>query len=82
MAQQSVASMPPRQTLYRLVLEGELNGSWADWFDCDELRSEGGYTVLEVGVLDQAQLQAVLRRVHDLHLRLVSVTRIEPVTTS
>jgi hypothetical protein len=53
-----------------------MDGSWAGWFDCIDFRSVGDRTVLEIEVLDQAQLHSVLRRVHDLNLRLVSVARV------
>lgn len=60
---------------YRFVIDGRLDGSWAGWFDSVGFQSEGDQTVFEVEVIDQAQLHAVLRRVNDLHLPLVSVTR-------
>lgn len=60
---------------YRIVIEGELGQDWAVWFGAASVRSENGSTVLQVTVSDQAELQGLLRRVHDLHLHLVSVTR-------
>lgn len=62
---------------YRLELDGEIADEWADWFGAVEIKSAGGSTVLEVTVTDQAALHGVLRRVHDLHLRLISLTQIE-----
>jgi hypothetical protein len=66
----------PAPLCYRLVIDGRIDASWARWFECEVLRSEGTRTVLEVTVIDQAQLHAVLRRLHDLHLPLVSVERV------
>jgi hypothetical protein len=66
----------PQPFRYRLAIDGRLDASWAGWFDSVAFRNEGDQTVFEVEVIDQAQLHAVLRRVHDLHLRLVSVTRL------
>lgn len=62
-------------THYTIVVEGELGEDWASWFGAGSVRSENGHTVLQVTVSDQAELHGLLRRVHDLHLRLVSVTR-------
>jgi hypothetical protein len=63
-------------TRYRVVVEGELEASWAGWFESAWFHSEGGRTSFEVDLIDQAQLYAVLSRVHDLHLPVISVTRI------
>ena len=63
------------RTLYRLEVEGELGEDWAAWFEVERLHVVGGRTVLDVAVADQAQLHALLRRIHDLHLTLLSLTR-------
>jgi hypothetical protein len=76
----SVADL--QQLRYRLVIEGRLDDAWAGWFHCRVFRSEGDRTEFEVEVIDQAQLHAVLRRVHDLRLRLVSVARMGSEDTS
>lgn len=62
---------------YRIEIEGEIDPEWAAWFGARDLRTEGGRSVLEVTVADAAALQGALRRVHDLHLRLVSLVRVE-----
>jgi len=62
---------------YRLVLEGELAPEWADWFGAERVEHAGGRTVLELVVSDQAALHGALRRAHDLHLPLVSLTRLD-----
>jgi hypothetical protein len=77
MEPRTASTTGPRPLRYRLVVEGRLDESWAGWFDCECFQSEGDRTVMEVEVIDQAQLHAVLLRVHDLHLRLVSATRLE-----
>lgn len=66
---------------YRLELEGELPQEWAAWFGARHIVTVAGRTQLELVVADQAALYGVLRRVHDLHLQLISLARIElPVT--
>lgn len=67
---------------YRLEVEGELGDEWADWFAARSLRAGGGRTVVDLEVVDQAQLQGILRRLPDLHLTLVSLTRLDPSTAT
>ncbi len=64
--------------IYEIRIEGHLQSRWFDWF--------AGFTVtnLENGqarlcglVRDQAELLAVLCRLHDLNLKLVAVNRVE-----
>ena len=62
---------------YRMELEGELPPEWAAWFGARSMVTVAGRTQLEFEVADQAALYGVLRRVHDLHLQLVSLTRID-----
>ena len=46
-------------------------------------REDGGTTVIHGPIVDQAALHGILRRIHDLHLKLVSVARIDlPEPTS
>lgn len=59
---------------YRLVLEGELGPEWASWFGVKRVRAESGRTILDATVRDQAELHGLLRRAHDLHARLISLT--------
>lgn len=62
--------------LYRLEIDGPVSDGWVDWFEADTVTPRGEHTVLDVRVADQAELYGRLRRIHDLNLRLVSVTRI------
>ena len=61
--------------VYRIEVEGEVGPDWAAWFDAEVSAAGSGRTSITAAVADQAQLQGLLRRIHDLHLRLVSVTR-------
>jgi hypothetical protein len=65
----------PDTLLYRLEIGGAVDGRWADWFGADSVRTRGDTTVLEVRVADQSELYGRLRRIHDLNLKLISVTR-------
>ncbi|MFH1763499.1 MAG: hypothetical protein ABIF09_04825 [Gemmatimonadota bacterium] len=62
--------------LYRLEVGGRIPASWAGWFEADTITMVGDLSVLDVRVADQAELYGRLRRIHDLNLRLISVTRI------
>ncbi len=66
----------PRQAIrFRLEVEGELDETWSAWFQADIIATTSGRTVLELTVADESELHGLLRRVHDLHLRLISLTR-------
>ena len=68
---------------YRIVLDNVLGTGAAAWFEEAVLHAAGEQTVLDVVVADQAALHGILRRIHDLHLKLVSVARIDlPEPTS
>lgn len=61
--------------VYHLEVEGRIGPRWRDWFDADSVRTAGDRTILEVRVADQSELYGRLRRIHDLNLRLVGVSR-------
>jgi hypothetical protein len=63
---------------YEIRIKGHLENRWSDWFSGLTItREERGETVL-TGQVDQAALHSLLRKVRDLSLPLLSVTRIEP----
>jgi len=62
---------------YEIRLEGELGDEWARRFEGLALVREGeGVTLLTCSVADQAALFAILRRVRDLGMPLLSLYRI------
>jgi hypothetical protein len=64
---------------YEIRLKGHLDARWAAWFaDLSLIRSSDGVTLLAGPVADQAALHGLLRKVRDLGLPLISVTRVEP----
>jgi hypothetical protein len=63
---------------YRVVIEGSLCATDLAWFDDVEVTETPEGSVLEIIALDQSQLHGFLRRLHDLRLRLISVTRLDP----
>lgn len=70
------------QTLYRIVICGELSERWSEWFDRFDLSLTRGpngelLTTLCGPVADQAALRGILVALWDLNLTLLSVCRIE-----
>lgn len=63
---------------YEIRVRGGLDAGWSDWFAGPVVAArDGGETVL-TGMLDQAALHSVLRRIRDLGLPLISMQRVEP----
>ncbi len=69
---------PDQPPVYQIRLKGHLDPQWSDWFDGLTLTREGDDTLLTGPVVDQAALYGLLRKVRDLGLPLLAVTRIEP----
>ena len=70
-------------TIYQIRVRGQLDESWADWFDnmtitVDCESEDQPTTTLTCIMVDQAALQGILRRIHDLNLSLISVSEIKP----
>jgi hypothetical protein len=62
--------------VYQIRIKGHLGPQWADWFGGLTITlEEGGETLLTCLVVDQAALYGLLRKVRDLGLPLISVTR-------
>ena len=67
---------------YRIEIEGSLGASWSGRFgdmQVSSSRSKDGsaVTILDGRVRDQAELAGILNALHQLHLPLLSVKRIE-----
>ena len=64
---------------YEIRIKGHLDDQWADWFEGVTLtREDNGDTRLAGTVVDQAALHGLLRKVRDLGMPLLSVSRVEP----
>ena len=65
--------------LYEIRIKGHLDNRWADWFEGLTITAlDNGETLLTGPVLDQAALHGLLRKVRDLGMPLLSVTRVRP----
>ena len=62
---------------YEIRIKGHLDDKWADWFEGLTItREDNGETLLTGPVVDQAALHGLLRKVRDLGMPLLSVTRV------
>lgn len=65
--------------IYLIRIQGHLGPQWADWFEDMTITLEpDGDTVLTGPVVDQSALYGLLRRLRDIGLPLISVTRASP----
>ena len=65
--------------VYQIRITGHLGREWTDWFEGLAITLEAnGDTLLTGPVVDQAALHGVLKKVRDLGMPLVSVTRVRP----
>lgn len=63
---------------YRLRVKAHLDDQWSDWFEGLTItREPNGETLLCGMVTDQAALHGLLKKVRDLGLGLISVSRVE-----
>ena len=63
--------------MYEIRIKGHLDTRWADWFEGMTITAlDNGETLLTGLVVDQAALHGLLRKVRDLAMPLLSVTRI------
>jgi hypothetical protein len=68
--------------MYAIRLQGHLDQRWAGSFDGFSFTHESdGTTTLQGLVIDQAALHGFLRKVRDLGLPLIAVTRVDPEPT-
>ncbi len=74
--------MSMSQEFYQITVKGHLENRWVDWFDGLTITAlDNGETLLTGPVVDQAALHGVLRKVRDLGLPLLSVTRVRSSQT-
>ena len=70
---------PSQPMVYQIRLKGHLGSEWTDWFGGLTITlEENGDTLLTGPVVDQAALHGLLKKVRDLGMPLVSVSPVEP----
>ena len=63
--------------IYEIRIRGHLGHQWTDWFEGLSITlEENGDTLLTGPVADQAALHGLLRKVRDLGIPLISVSRV------
>jgi hypothetical protein len=76
---QREASEKAQPLVYQIRIKGHLGPEWSDWFGGLSITLEdNGETLLTGPVVDQAALHGVLRKVRDLGMPLLSVSRVRP----
>jgi hypothetical protein len=65
--------------VYQIVVKGQLDGSWSEWFDGLTITlTDNGATILRGPIVDQTALHGMLIKIRDLGLPLISLVRISP----
>jgi hypothetical protein len=78
LAQHSARTEFDQPMVYQIRLKGQLGCQWAGWFAGLTITlEENGNTVLTGPVVDQSALHALLRKVRDLGMPLLSVVTVE-----
>jgi hypothetical protein len=70
---------PQHQTVYQIHVQGELDSTWADWFNGLTITREGSnppLTTLTGPVADQAALRGIVNKLWDLNLALLSLVAV------
>jgi hypothetical protein len=68
---------------YQIRIKGHLGPQWSDWFEDLTITLEtNGDTLLTGPVVDQAALHGLLKKVRDLAMPLISVTRVNPAQST
>jgi hypothetical protein len=64
---------------YEIRIQGHLDNQWTEWFEGLTITlEENGDTLLTGPVADQAALYGLLKKVRDLGMPLVSVSPVDP----
>jgi hypothetical protein len=63
--------------VYQIRIKGHLGSVWTDWFDGLTIQLEENGDTLLTGSVDQAALHGFLRKVRDLGMPLISVSRVK-----
>ncbi len=69
---------PSQPVAYHIRIKGHLGSQWTDWFEGLTITLEdNGDTLLTGPVVDQAALHGLLKKVRDLGMPLLSVSRVD-----
>jgi hypothetical protein len=68
-----------QQTMvYQIRVKGSIGEQWSAWFDgLDIISLEGGETLLQGAIADQAALHGILIKIRDLNLPLIALRLVD-----
>ncbi|NCF64496.1 MAG: hypothetical protein GWP61_00890 [Chloroflexi bacterium] len=66
--------------MIQIKVQERLDGSWSDWFEGMTISFDQEGSTLTGMIVDQVALRAVLSKLWDLNLTLLSVNRIETIS--
>ena len=73
-----MANKRDQPMVYQIRVKGHLGHQWTDWFEGMTITLEdNGDTSLSGPVVDQAALHGLLKKVRDLGMPLLSVSRVD-----
>ena len=69
--------------MYQIVVSGNLDERWSDWFDGFSLtQTPDNETVLKGCVADQSALHGLLNKIRDIGIPLLSIERLKDNNSS
>ncbi len=76
----NVKQVRKRPQMIQIKVQERLDGSWSDWFEGMTISFDQEGSTLTGMIVDQVALRAVLSKLWDLNLTLLSVNRIETIS--
>jgi hypothetical protein len=71
--------MDPFPKMYTIHIKGLLHERWKHWFDgMTVIQLNDDETIIQGFIRDQSELIGVINQIHNLNLKLISVTSTEP----
>jgi len=67
-----------KETVYQVMVEGQLDRSWSGWFSGMTISFQDGVSTMTGPITDQSALRGLLSKIWDLNLTLISIVRVEP----
>lgn len=67
-----------KETVYQVMVEGQLDRSWSGWFSGMTISFQDGVSTMTGPITDQSALRGLLSKIWDLNLTLISIARVEP----
>jgi hypothetical protein len=70
----TIPSTSNTRPVYEIKIKGHIDGQWQAWFDDLVITlTDGGDTVMQGPIVDQAALYGMLKKINNLGLTLISV---------